>query len=78
MFICKHPTVWKLFGGLRRDIGFHRLTVQNAEAMNFQPGRLKYRILAERLAQKVATYDVEMSNEDKYRFIKSIAHMQVA
>jgi hypothetical protein len=74
-FSCKHPNVWKLFDGIRRDAALHRLTVANARVERVAAARHKYDRVAERLAQKVATFDQE---DDKLAYLRFIAHIQVA
>ena len=72
LFLCKHPSVWKLFEGLWKDIAVNKLTAQNAEIGNYDPSRNKYRILAERLSEKVRNYRNE---SDKMRYLRHISHM---
>lgn len=73
MFTCKHPTVWKLFDGIQRDIGVQRLTMANASVQLPANRRNKYIILAQRLKSKVANYPNEIN---KMQYLRAIAHMQ--
>ena len=72
MFLCKHPTVWVLFKGLRRDVAVARYILQhvqnNANRLNI------YRNIEVRLQGAVRAYAGE---DDVLRYLRSIAHMQV-
>jgi len=73
LFMCAHPTVWKLFRGLISDMAIHRLTAQNAEVLNVELPRSKYAQLADRLREKVADYH---NQGDKLRYLRAISNMQ--
>ena len=36
-FSCKHPAIWKLFDGLKIDIGYQRTIFANAQVMYHEP-----------------------------------------
>ena len=74
LFMCSHPTMWSFFSGIRKDIGIHRLTLNNALVQNRERSRNEYILLANRLADKVRSYWEEA---DKLRYLRAIAHMQV-
>ncbi|XP_050706630.1 uncharacterized protein LOC126992005 [Eriocheir sinensis] len=74
LFMCSHPTMWSFMNGIRKDIAVHRLTMQNAQAVNLERPRNRYVLLANRLAVKVRSYGEEA---DKLRYLRAIAHMQV-
>ena len=74
LFMCSHPTMWSFLNGIRKDIGIHRLTLQNAQVQNPERSRNVYVVLANRLADKVRSYHEEA---DKLRYLRAIAHMQV-
>ncbi|ESN92916.1 hypothetical protein HELRODRAFT_165052 [Helobdella robusta] len=74
MFSCHHPGVWKLFQGIKNDIGVQRLVaVQTRNGI--ETTRNKYKALAETLSAKVQGYGTE---PDKLRYLRQIAHLQVS
>lgn len=73
LFLSPNPTVWTFLAGLQKDIAVHRLTAQNTEVQLLERQRPKFKALAERLAAKVRQYFEE---EDKMKYLRSIAHMQ--
>ncbi|ESN97020.1 hypothetical protein HELRODRAFT_178463 [Helobdella robusta] len=74
MFSCHHPGVWKLFQGIKNDIGVQRLVAVQARN-GIEATRNKYKALAEKLSAKVQGYGTE---PDKLRYLRQIAHLQVS
>ena len=75
LFMCTHPSVWKFLNGIRKDIAIQRLLHIRAEQMQGEGRRKKWVELARRLRAKVELYFEE---PDKLRYLRAIAHMQVA
>ena len=74
MFQVRHPTVWRFFEGLRKDMGLTRLKTNQENFLNPEARRTKYVDLAVRLMNKTEEYEYEM---DKLRYLRAIAHMHV-
>ena len=51
MFLSSHPSLWKVFVGLRKDIAIQRLAFVNATTFNEAAPRTKYKKLVERLSR---------------------------
>ena len=52
LFLCSHPTIWKLIRGLEKDIAIHRHTLSQASVRNIEPKRSKYQKQATRLIKR--------------------------
>jgi secreted Zn-dependent insulinase-like peptidase len=68
MFIPFHLDIVCRF---RKDMALHRLTLSNADVVNSDPSKSKYKRLAQRLSEKVSRYDEE---QDKMKYLKSVSH----
>ena len=74
MFLCKHPTVWVLFNGLRRDMAIHRLTPHKSLVENNERRRSKYEDIERRLSLRAMNFFRE---NNKLQYLRSIVHLQV-
>ena len=72
IFTGSHPTIWKFFEGIKKDINVHRYTYMQSVVENNVPPRSKYKLIAERLSARVASYGQE---PDKMLYLRSIAHI---
>ena len=72
LFLCDHPSMWKLLEGLRKDMSVQKKIWADAQVANNPAQRRKYRVLAERLREKVANYEEE---DDKLRYLRAVAHL---
>lgn len=72
LFLCDHPSMWKLLEGLRKDMAIQKKAWADAQVTNNPSQRKKYKVLAERLGDKVASYEEE---DDKLRYLRAVAHI---
>ena len=72
IFLSKHPSLWKLLEGLEKDIVLHLKTLADDSVANNPPQRQKYKVLNQRLASKVATFE---NAANKMQYLRSIAHI---
>ena len=72
IFLSKHPSLWKLLEGLEKDIVLHLKTLADNMVANNPTQRQKYKVLNERLASKVATFE---NTANKMQYLRSIAHI---
>ncbi len=72
-FLCQHPSVWKLFDGLKEDIAINRLTLAHAQTGVQETRPKKYTMLAQRIREAVNNYPHE---QDKLRYLRRLAALQ--
>ena len=72
MFTCAHPGIWKLFKGIRRDVGIHRGAIIKGDVLVPGRKRRKYVKLAHRLSKKASAYDL---TQNKMTYLKSVARI---
>ncbi len=72
-FLSKHPSIWKLFDGLKEDINLNRLILTHAETGVEEARARKYQILQQRVRDTVNGYAQE---QDKLRYLKRLAALQ--
>ena len=70
--MCSHPTVWKFFRGIQKDIADNRLILQQANVANPDKQRSKYKIIATRLSDKIAEYD---QADNKVKYLREVANI---
>ena len=65
-----HPSIWKLISALKKEdnLAFFKLTQHRAGAM--EPQKVVYRKLNQRIKNLVTNY----SKENRYNYLRSIAH----
>ncbi|XP_065160730.1 uncharacterized protein [Atheta coriaria] len=73
LFHCSHPSVWRLFDGLLRDIGCNKLTLVNALTGQIEVKKKK----SENLYIAVSTAAQNYNNaDDKVQYLRSLANLQ--
>ena len=70
--MCSHPTVWKFFRGIQKDIADNRLILQQASVSNPDKQCSKYKIIASRLSDKIAEYG---EADNKVKYLREVAHI---
>ena len=64
--------MWKLLDGLIKDISLQHKVYADNLAANNPPARQKYKILSQRLAAKVNTYQ---TSQDKLAYLRAVANI---
>ncbi len=72
-FLCRHPSIWKLFDGLKEDINLNRLILAHAQTGVVETRARKYQILEQRVRDSVNGYGAE---QDKLRYLRRLAALQ--
>ena len=72
LFLSQHPSMWKLLDGLIKDISLQHKVYADNLAANNPPARQKYKILSQRLAAKVNTYQ---TSQDKLAYLRAVANI---
>ena len=73
LFHCRHPSIWNLLNGLRRDIACQRLLLANAQTGRPEIIKKKYYVLTSQEAIIVQGY---LNQENKFRPIRQLANLQ--
>ena len=72
-FLCQHPSIWKLFDGLKEDININKLTLAHAQTGVEDRRPKKYVVLAQRVAAAINGYAAE---PDKLKYLRRLAALQ--
>ena len=73
LFLCSHPTIWKLIRGLEKDMHVHRHTLAQASVQNVERRKTKYQKQSTRLAEMVSAYPNEGSDNEKLAYLRSVS-----
>jgi len=72
LFHCRHPSIWNLLNGLRRNIACQCLLLANGQTGHPEIIKKKYKTLSSQVAIIVQDYQ---NQEDKLRFLRRLANL---